>query len=332
MKKLIIDVDAGVDDAIAIMMALSTPDVEVLGITCCYGNTSVENVLRNVLRVLKVCDRLDIPVYRGCSKPLVDPENHADNFFGSDGFGDVPDPDAPSLDLVQQKKAKQAIIDLVNANDKEVSVILISTAPLMNLAAAVQLDPSLPKKLKALYIMGGTIEGARGNTTICGEFNFVCDPEAAYIVLDRYTCPTYMATWEFTCRNTLPWYCVNMLAALLLKSWCPTGDNLQNVIRCLNTSDILCEQKCEEKHKEFNPCDAYAMAAALNDAVIPESEEVAVTVELQGIYTRGMMVLDRNEKLKKEHKVFIMKNVDLEKFKEMLINAVKKSDAVHSKA
>uniref|UniRef100_A0A3Q2VPY9 Inosine-uridine preferring nucleoside hydrolase-like n=1 Tax=Haplochromis burtoni TaxID=8153 RepID=A0A3Q2VPY9_HAPBU len=322
MKKLIIDVDAGVDDAIAIMMALSTPDVEVLGITCCYGNTSVENVLRNVLRVLKVCDRLDIPVYRGCSKPLVDHENHADNFFGSDGFGDVPDPHAPSLDLVQQKKAKQAIVDLVNANDKEVSVILISTAPLMNLAAAVQLDPSLPKKLKALYIMGGTIEGARGNITICGEFNFVCDPEAAYIVLDCYTCPTYIATWEFTCWNCLPWYCVNVFAALLLKSWCPTGDNLQNIIRCLITSDILCEQKCEQKHQEFNPCDAYAMAAAINDAVIPKSEEVAVTVELQGIYTRGMMVLDRDEKLKKEHKVFIMKNVDLEKFKEMLINAV----------
>ncbi|XP_039864626.1 inosine-uridine preferring nucleoside hydrolase-like isoform X1 [Simochromis diagramma] len=218
MKKLIIDVDAGVDDAIAIMMALSTPDVEVLGITCCYGNTSVENVLRNVLRVLKVCDRLDIPVYRGCSKPLVDHENHADNFFGSDGFGDVPDPHAPSLDLVQQKKAKQAIIDLVNANDKE--VILISTAPLMNLAVAVQLDPSLPKKLKALYIMGGTIE-ARGNITICGEFNFVCDPEAAYIVLDRYTCPTYIATWEFTCRNSLPWsFCDTWLSVHTEKSDC----------------------------------------------------------------------------------------------------------------
>ncbi|CAI5638137.1 unnamed protein product [Oreochromis niloticus] len=202
MKKLIIDVDAGVDDAIGIMMALSTPDVEVLGITCCYGNTSVENVLKNVLRVLKVCDRLDIPVYRGCSKPLVEHENHADNFFGTDGFGDVPDPHAPSLDLVQEKKAKQAIIDLVNANPEE--VILVATAPLMNLAAAVQLDPSLPKKLKAVYIMGGTTE-SKGNVTICGEFNFVCDPEAAYIVLDRYTCPTYIASWEFTCRNSLPW-------------------------------------------------------------------------------------------------------------------------------
>lgn len=66
-----------------------------------------------------------------------------------------------------------------------------------------------------------------------------------------------------------------MLAALLLKSWCPTGDNLQNIIRCLITSDILCEQKCEQKHQEFNPCDAYAMAAAINDAVIPKSEKAS---------------------------------------------------------
>lgn len=70
MKKLIIDVDAGVDDAIAIMMALSTPDVEVLGITCCYGNTSVENVLRNVLRVLKVCDRLDVSLCHAVREPF----------------------------------------------------------------------------------------------------------------------------------------------------------------------------------------------------------------------------------------------------------------------
>lgn len=112
-------------------------------------------------------------------------------------------------------------------------VTLVATAPLTNLAVAVQLDPSISDKLEALYIMGGNMEceslasskknllstfllqsdgrvcvcvcAARGNTTVCGEFNFVADPEAAFIVLDRYTCPTHIASWEFSCANSLPW-------------------------------------------------------------------------------------------------------------------------------
>uniref|UniRef100_A0A8D0D919 Inosine/uridine-preferring nucleoside hydrolase domain-containing protein n=1 Tax=Sander lucioperca TaxID=283035 RepID=A0A8D0D919_SANLU len=180
-KKLILD-DTGVDDAQAIMVALVAPDAEILGITCCHGNTLLENVLKNTLRVLKVCNRLGIPVYRG-------------HFHGKDGLGDVPDPDAPGLELLLKKRAAEAIIKIVS---------LVATAPLTNLAVAVQLNPTFPKKLKALYNMGENTE-SRGNTTACGEFNFVADPEAVYIVLDHYSCPTYIATWEFSCRSSLPW-------------------------------------------------------------------------------------------------------------------------------
>ncbi|KAL3999448.1 RNA-binding protein Luc7-like 2 [Sarotherodon galilaeus] len=284
-KKLIIDVDTGVDDAMAIMVALANPDVEILGITCCHGNTPLENVLKNTLRVLK------IPVYRGCSKPLLARKQHAGDYHGKDGLGDVPDPDAPGLDLLQKKKAVQAMIKLVKENAGEVS--LVATAPLTNLAVAVQLDPSLPKKLKALYIMGGNTE-SRGNTTVCGEFNFVADPEAAYIMLDRYTCPTYISTWEFTCRNSLSWKA--------------------------QSADY---QKEITAGTGFNSCDVYALAAAIDDTLITESEEVAVAVELEGTYTRGMMVVDYIQKLKKDHKAIIMKKVDLEKLKQMLTNALK---------
>ncbi|XP_017287528.1 probable uridine nucleosidase 2 [Kryptolebias marmoratus] len=201
-KKMILDVDTGVDDAQAIMIALSSPHVEILGITCCHGNTPLENVLKNTLRVLKVCGRLDIPVYKGFSKPLLSNKRNAGDYHGKDGLGDVPDPDAPGVELLQKKKAAQAMIKIAKAHPEE--VILVATGPLTNLAVAVQLDPSFPNKLKALYIMGGNTN-SRGNTTVCGEFNFVADPESAYIVLDRYTCPTYIASWEFSCRSSLPW-------------------------------------------------------------------------------------------------------------------------------
>ncbi|XP_070786718.1 inosine-uridine preferring nucleoside hydrolase-like [Enoplosus armatus] len=316
-KKLILDVDTGVDDAQAIMVALAAPDVEILGITCCHGNTPLENVLKNTLRVLKVCNRLDIPVYRGCSKPLLARKQHAGDYHGKDGLGDVPDPDAPGLDLLQKKKAVQAMIKMVKENPGEVTIV--ATAPLTNLAVAVQLDPSLPKKLKALYIMGGNIE-SRGNTTVCGEFNFVADPEAAYVVLDRYTCPTYIATWEFSCRNSLPWsFCDDWLAQNTEKA------AFMKKIACLSMTKARSEdyQKEITAGKGFNSCDTYAMAAAIDDTFITESEEVAVTVELEGTYTRGMMVLDYMELLNKKHKASIMKKVDLEKFKQMFVNSLK---------
>ncbi|XP_044043326.1 inosine-uridine preferring nucleoside hydrolase-like [Siniperca chuatsi] len=316
-KKLILDMDTGVDDAQAIMVALAAPNVEVLGITCCHGNTPLENVLKNTLRVLKVCNRLDIPVYRGCAEPMLARKHHAGDFHGKDGLGDVPDPDAPGLELLQQKKAVQAMIQIVKENPGEVT--LVATAPLTNLAVAAQLDPSFPKKLKALYIMGGNTE-ARGNTTVCGEFNFVADPEAAYIVLDRYTCPTYIATWEFTCRNILPWsFC---------DRWLDQDTEKARFMKKISshTRKIV---RTERYQKElvagpgFNSCDTYALAAAIEDTLVTESEQVAVTVELEGTYTRGMMALDYMELLKKKHKAVIMKKIDLEKFKQMLMNALK---------
>ncbi|KAM9835893.1 inosine-uridine preferring nucleoside hydrolase-like [Aulostomus maculatus] len=317
MKKLVVDLDTGVDDAQSIMMALADPNVQILGITCCHGNTALENTLKNTLRVLKVCKRLDIPVYRGAAEPLLGRKLHAGDFHGKDGLGDVPDPNAPGLDLLQKENAVHALIRIVNENPGEVT--LVATAPLTNLALAIKLEPSMSTKLKGLYIMGGNME-SRGNTTVCGEFNFVADPEAAYIVLDRYTCPTYIASWEFSCRNSLPWsFCDTWLAQNTEKA--RFMDQISSHTRQMVQTERY--QKELVAGAGFNTCDTYAMAAAINDTLLTESEQVAVTVELEGTHTRGMMVLDHLGMLKKRHKACIMKKVDLTKFKQMLMNALK---------
>lgn len=316
-RKLWIDVDTGVDDAQAIMLALADPSVEVLGISCCHGNTPLENVLQNTLRVLKVCDRLDIPVYKGCSRPLLARKQHASDYHGKDGLGDVPDSAPPSLDLLQKERAVQALIKTVKDNPGEVT--LVATAPLTNLAVAVQLDASFPKKLKALYLMGGNID-SRGNTTVCGEFNFVADTEAAYIVLDRFICPTYIAAWEFSCASSLPWsFCDEWLAQCTEKA--EFMKKITNVSRSRAQSAEY--QKEITAGKGFNSCDCYAMAAALDPSLMLENEEVAVSVELEGAHTRGMMVVDYMQLLKKKHKAFIMRKFDLDKFKNMLMNSLK---------
>ncbi|KAM9820265.1 inosine-uridine preferring nucleoside hydrolase-like [Neosynchiropus ocellatus] len=315
--KVILDVDTGVDDAQAILVALSRPDVEIIGITCCHGNTPLNNVLKNTLRVLKVCNRLDIPVFRGLPLPLLAEKRSASDYHGKDGMGDVPDPDPPCMDLLQKRKGPQAIVKLVRQYPGEVT--LVATAPLTNLALAVQLDPSLPSKLKALYIMGGNIE-SRGNTSICGEYNFYTDPEAAYIVLDRYTCPTYIFSWEFTCRNSLPWSFVDQWLAVKSEKAIFMKSIWDLSMKKSRSADY---QKEITAGKGFNSCDTYAVAAAIDGSIITEKEEVAVSVELNGSHTRGMMVLDYMDQLKKKHKAVIIKKVDLEKFKAMLIDSLK---------
>ncbi|XP_029315059.1 probable uridine nucleosidase 1 isoform X1 [Cottoperca gobio] len=155
-KKLLFDADCGVDDAQAIMLALAAPNVELLGITCVHGNTTVENVCKNTLRVLQACNKLQIPVFKGAAKPILGNSISVGDFHGEDGLGDAPDPNAPGLDLLQKEGAVSAIIRIVNENPGEVS--LVATAPLTNLALAVRMDPSLPSKLRGLYIMGGNTE------------------------------------------------------------------------------------------------------------------------------------------------------------------------------
>ncbi|XP_040005143.1 inosine-uridine preferring nucleoside hydrolase isoform X2 [Xiphias gladius] len=316
-KKLLVDVDCGLDDAQAIMMALAAPSVELLGITCVQGNTTVENVCKNTLRVLQACKKLEIPVFKGAAKPILGNSISAGHFHGQDGLGDAPDPKAPALDMVQKEGAVSAMIRIVNENPGEVS--LVATAPLTNLALAVRMDPSLPSKLRGLYIMGGNTE-SRGNTTVCGEFNFAADPEAAYIVLNEYQCPTYLASWEFTCYNNLSWeFCDAWLAQ--------DTDKARFMARIFSYSMEASHSKRIEKEfvniPGFVSCDSYAMAAAVDDSFIIESDQYPVSVELTGTHTRGMMIVDTVGLLKKTHKAFIMKKVDMEKFKQMMMAALK---------
>lgn len=316
-KKLLVDVDCGVDDAQAIMLALAIPNVEILGITCVHGNTSVENVCKNTLRVLQVCNKLEIPVFKGASKPILGHEIKGGNFHGLDGFGDAPDPNAPSLDMIQKEGAVSAMIRIINENAGQVSVV--ATAPLTNLALAIRIDPTIPSKLKGLYIMGGNTE-SRGNTTVCGEFNFAADPEAAYIVLNDYLCPIYLACWEFTCYSKLSWeFCNRWLAQ--------DSEKARFMSRIFKHSlDI---SKSERFEKEFVggtglvSCDSYAMAAAVNDAFILESDQFPVSVELTGTHTRGMMVVDTVGFMNKSHKAVIMKKVNLDMFEQMMMAALK---------
>ncbi|XP_051986075.1 inosine-uridine preferring nucleoside hydrolase [Xyrauchen texanus] len=314
-KMLIIDTDCGIDDALAIMVALAAPNVKVLGITCCFGNTDVDNVCQNVLRVLSVCEQTQIPVFKGSAGSLVGAVKPYKDHFGTDGLGDVLEDRNSDIweRQIPKEHAVHAMLRLVKENQGEVS--LIALGPLTNLALAVRLDPTFPQKLKDLYIMGGNMEGM-GNMTPCAEFNFRMDAESAYIVLEEYTCTTHIATWEFTCRNKLSWEVFDKLvnqdtsAARFMKKITSKCWAFSREFGISNR-DVLFGQG-------FVPYDAFAVAACVDRSVITESLECAVRVEMQGELGRGMMVLDPANIMKKGHYVFVMKTCDLTKFSSML--------------
>ncbi|KAG8228830.1 hypothetical protein J437_LFUL008326 [Ladona fulva] len=197
-RKVIIDVDPGADDGMAILLMTSKlakreRGINVIAITCVSGNTGIDNAVANTLKVLKTAGRLDIPVYKGANRPLLR-NSTSDNFFGQDGFGDFYYEDAPKpKKYLQKEHAVLAMIRLVSQYPGEVT--LLATGPLTNVALALKLYPNFIKDLKRLVVLGGSVNGV-GNVKPALEFNFYFDPEAANIVLSAATKPICLVPWE----------------------------------------------------------------------------------------------------------------------------------------
>ena len=159
--KLIIDTDAGVDDAQAIMLALSDPAVNVLAITTLTGNVHIRQVNPNVLTILEIMGRA-VPVYAGIDRPLVQEWGDAAEFHGGDGLGNFQDR-PPLTRSLEDEHAVPALLRLSREHAGELT--LIALGPLTNIAAACRVDPGFPARIKQFVFMGGTI-AAHGNTPI----------------------------------------------------------------------------------------------------------------------------------------------------------------------
>ncbi len=177
-RKIILDCDPGHDDALAIMLATASPELELLGVTTVAGNSLVENTTRNALIVLDMVNRPDIPVHVGAGKPLVRELRTAASMHGDGGL-DGPVPAAPSRSA-NDGSALEFIENILN--DAPEPITLVATGPLTNMAAVVTELPHLHQKIAELVFMGGAIE--LGNWTPAAEFNILVDPEAAEIVMN----------------------------------------------------------------------------------------------------------------------------------------------------
>jgi len=173
---IILDVDTGVDDAFAVLFAAMHPAINLLGITCVDGNTNVDQVVANTLKVLDAAGAGDIPVARGAVRPLLGKSQYAEYVHGADGMGDLGI--APSKRKVDSRSAVELLRDLIESSKEPVT--LVPVAPLTNIALFLRAFPETAKKIHRIVLMGGS--ASAGNATPAAEFNVWHDPEAAAIV------------------------------------------------------------------------------------------------------------------------------------------------------
>ncbi len=176
--KIIIDTDPGVDDALTILLALASPEIQLEALTTAHGNIGIEKTTRNALAVLEFANASHIPVARGCSLPLVSPlHKTGDVVHGSSGIGNAVLPEPKSQPIDQHEI--DFLIERILAEPQQITLFTIG--PMTNLALAIRKEPRIVPALKELVIMGGAIRSG-GNITPLAEFNIHADQHAAHIV------------------------------------------------------------------------------------------------------------------------------------------------------
>jgi len=276
-RAFLIDTDTASDDAVALIMALRAPDVRVIAITTVSGNVDVQQATLNALYSVELCGA-NVPVYAGAEKPLWREYQNATWFHGRDGLGDHNYP--PPRKSPGASHAVDAIIDAIDANP---GLVIVTLAPLTNLALALAKKPAIAAKVGRCVVMGGA-PCCEGNVTPAAEYNIWVDPEAARIVM-RSGLPVELIGWHL-CRGSAV---VNEsdIARIL-------GFNnalAQFAIEC--NSHARQAYKVQTGEDGISLPDPVAMCLALDPSAGTEWSDHYVDVETQSELTRGMTVVDR---------------------------------------
>ncbi|KAH7960815.1 hypothetical protein HPB49_023587 [Dermacentor silvarum] len=302
--RLLLDVDTGVDDALAITLAARLSNVCIEAITVVAGNADLPTGYNNTLRTLNVINRTKVPVYKGADRPIDGHWDTEKTYFGPDNFGGVsaqyPMSRNPAGD--PQTPGYIKMIELVKKNRGQQTLVLM--APLTNLAIALLAAPEISEGIRHIYILGGTLY-AKGNANPTAEFNFFTDPEAALVVLDRATCPITIIPWEAALQATVPWaipklsckppyltpsiFCFSHSQNTYYSITNKSG-KLQKFLRDITTHTVQCCLSGGQSPGGFSVGDFLAVLAAAVPESVTKTLEHRVNVERCGEYTRGQLV------------------------------------------
>jgi inosine-uridine nucleoside N-ribohydrolase len=298
---IVIDCDPGHDDAIAILLALASPEVELRGIATVAGNQTLEKTTRNALKILELAGRTDIPVAAGADAPLKRTLRVAANVHGESGL-DGPDLPEPTMTPVEGHAA-----DLLN-EWLEPGVVLVPTGPLTNVALLLERHPEVTQRLERIVWMGGAL--AEGNVTPAAEFNAFVDPEAAAAVFGSGV-PVTMIGLDITHK------------ALFTRAH---ADRLRGTGRAgrvvAELSDFF--QRFHESRYGFDGSpihDALAVAEVIDPSLVTRLE-CNVEIETASQYCDGRTVVDRWLVTDRPRNARVGIDVDAERFLDLLVERI----------
>lgn len=307
-KKIILDCDPGHDDAVAILLALGNPEIEIVGITTVGGNQSLEKVTYNARAMLEAAHAHDIPVYAGSDRPLVREQEVAESIHGETGLDGVelPVPTRPLEDM----HAVNFIVKTIMESEPG-TITLVPTGPLTNIALALRMEPRIAERVSEVVLMGGGFH--EGNWSAVAEFNIIVDPEAAHIVFN--------APWKLT------------MVGLDLTHQALCTPEVQRRIEEIGTPLAVIVsglmdffRKTYQDNQDFvdppvhDPC----TVAYLIDPSVVQTRRCPLDVELHGELTLGMTVADLRgpEPSEEECNTQVATKLDFDKFWNLVIQAI----------
>ncbi|MFE5470361.1 nucleoside hydrolase [Bacillus safensis] len=305
-KKLILDVDTGIDDAIGILLAVKSEQFDILGITTVCGNVSVDAATLNTCKVLELVEAGNIPVIKGSATPLLRAPHYEHRVHGEDGIGGA-------LKDVRPKKSADAgfapdfIIEQVLQYSEQVTLVL--TGPLTNLALAVKKCPELIHHVKEVIFMGGVVKD-QGNVTPVAEFNTYADPEAAKLVLDAGFPSLTQVGLDVTRQVLLTDERIDAIQNETLAAY-------------IRESTSIYRQRYFERNGVWACAmhDPLAVSLAINKELV-STQAFHVEVETKSEFCDGQMICDFQHQWEKERNVQVCTDVDAEAFFDLLIKTL----------
>lgn len=303
---VILDVDPGHDDAIALMLACGAPELDVLAVTTVAGNAPLEKTTRNALRVLSLIGHTDIPVAAGARGPLVRALRTAEHIHGASGLDgpEIPDPSRSP----DPRGALRLLSDTLESSPRPVT--LIPTGPLTNIATFLRERPDLEEKIERIVLMGGSI--GPGNVTPAAEFNIYVDPEAAHEVFESGLDVT-MAGLDVTHHAGVGPEEVSRLETLGR-----AGETAADLISFYASAyERLYGYKAPPIH------DAVAVAHVIDPSIL-ELRPMRVDIERESSLTRGTTVCDLHGVTGKPSNASVAISMDRERFFEVLYRSLER--------
>jgi inosine-uridine nucleoside N-ribohydrolase len=281
---VILDVDTGVDDACALLLAARHTSIDLRAVTCVGGNASLDDVVANTMTVLDTCDKGDVPVAAGAPRPLLEPPSDARHVHGLDGMGDLdwprsnrrPDP-RHAVELLRDTLVRAA------PDGPGRRVTLVTLAPMTNIALLLRTYPEAASGLREIVFMGGAAHV--GNVTASAEFNVFHDPEAAAVVLDAAVdlrIPTTMYGLDVFYEPTVSRDEAEKLIAADDRG--PSG-----------LAGRLIRFQCERFHRDRATIGDAGAVCSVIDRSLLETQPLPVRVELAGTWSRGRTIVDRRD-------------------------------------